>query len=68
MPEVPADTAKRYLGDGCYVAFDGYAVVLTTEDGVSVTNRIVIEPAVYQALHAYVRQLPSNYVWVMEAE
>ena len=48
---------KRYLGDGCYAAFDGYALVLTTEDGLRVTNRIVLEPEVYNALTRYVEQL-----------
>lgn len=48
---------KSYLGDGTYVDFDGYSLVLTTEDGISVQNRIVLEPAVYQALVEYVRKL-----------
>lgn len=35
---------KDYLGDGAYVQMGGYMteVVLTTEDGVSVQNRIVL--------------------------
>ena len=37
-------TGKVYLGDGAYVDFDGYALVLTTEDGISVTNTVVLEP------------------------
>ena len=45
---------KAYLGDGCYVAFDGYALVLTTEDGIQETNRIVLEPDVFKALAVYV--------------
>jgi hypothetical protein len=44
---------KRYLGDGVYVDFDGYAFVLTTEDGVSDTNRIVLEPEVFLGFIAY---------------
>ncbi len=50
MPEPIPPRATRplasYLGDGVYADFDGFAVVLTTEDGVSVTNRIVLEPEV----------------------
>lgn len=47
---------KRYIGDGVYVDYDGnLGLVLTTEDGVNVTNRIVLEPMVYEALDAYVR-------------
>lgn len=35
---------KSYLGDGAYVEFDGFSVHLTTEDGISTTNRVVLEP------------------------
>lgn len=51
--------AKAYLGDGCYVTFDGYSLVLTTENGISETNRIVLEPEVYRALVAYVEQMKA---------
>jgi hypothetical protein len=50
---------KCYLGDGCYVDFDGYALVLTTEDGISVQNRVVLEPEVYRALLEYVDRLKA---------
>lgn len=46
---------KRYLGDGAYVEFDGYAFVLTTEDGIRVTNTVVLELDVYLALADYVQ-------------
>jgi hypothetical protein len=48
---------KAYLGDGVYADFDGFAVVLTTEDGISVQNRIVLEPEVIAAFEAYVARL-----------
>jgi len=48
---------KSYIGDGVYVEHDGYALVLTTENGVRVTNRIVLEPEVYGELLAYVGRL-----------
>ena len=48
---------KAYLGDGVYCQFDGYALVLTTEDGIRATNTIVLEPDVYSALVRYVKQL-----------
>lgn len=35
---------KEYIGDGIYLSYDGYAYILTTEDGVSVSNLIYIEP------------------------
>jgi len=41
---------KTYLGDGVYVDFTGWAIVLTTSDGVRETNRIVLEPRVIQSL------------------
>jgi len=48
---------KAYLGDAVYVDFDGYALVLTTEDGIRETNRVVLEPQIYRALVAYVERL-----------
>jgi hypothetical protein len=33
-----------YLGDGAYVSFDGLAVNVYTSNGVSVDNRVVLEP------------------------
>jgi hypothetical protein len=48
---------KEYLGDAVYAQFDRFgALVLTTEDGISVTNRIVLEPDVLAALEDYVRR------------
>ena len=52
--------AKCYLGDGAYVDFDGFALVLTTENGISETNRIVLEPEVYMALVRYVEELKGE--------
>jgi hypothetical protein len=56
FPKTPSPT-KAYLGDGCYVDVDGYALVITTEDGIRATNRIVMEPEVYSALIQYVARL-----------
>ena len=52
--------AKRYLGDGAYVDFDGYNLILTTADGVRDTNIIVLEPEVYAALVQYVDDLRAD--------
>ncbi len=41
---------KVYLGDGVYCAIEHGALVLTTENGTLVTNRIVLRPEVYDAL------------------
>ena len=51
--------SKRYIGDGVYVDFDGFSLWLTTEDGISVTNRICLEPQVYAALTQYVGSLAA---------
>jgi hypothetical protein len=48
---------KAYLGDGCYVSFDGYAFTLTTNNGISTTNEIVLEPEVYSELVRFVERL-----------
>ena len=45
---------KVYLGDAVYVEFDKVIagdVLLTTEDGYSVTNAIYVEPQVFASLH-----------------
>ena len=48
---------KEYLGDAVYADFDGYHIVLTTEDGISVTNVIALEPSVMAALKRYEQRL-----------
>lgn len=52
---------KQYLGDGVYVDFDGYAIILTTENGVRTTNEIFLEPDVYRALVNFVKQGIAPY-------
>ena len=54
--------SKAYLGDGAYAEYDGFALWLTTENGIQVTNRICLEPAVYQALVEYVARLKAGPV------
>lgn len=47
---------KFYLGDAVYADTDEYGrLVLTTEDGVSVSNRIVLEPEVEDCLLSYIK-------------
>jgi hypothetical protein len=41
---------KVYLGDSVYVAFDGYHVVVTTENGLGPSNTIFLDPNVRCAL------------------
>jgi hypothetical protein len=57
---------KTYLGDSVYVDFDGFALTLTTENGIPPpSNTIVLEPEVYNALTLFVatrrrRQAPHD--------
>lgn len=46
-----------YLGDSVYAAFDGWHVVLTTDNGTGPTNTICLEPAVIHGLIAYIDTL-----------
>lgn len=48
---------KKYLGDGAYVDFDGYQLILTAENGIVATDTVVLEPEVWYALVAYVEGL-----------
>jgi hypothetical protein len=45
---------KEYLGDAVYASFDGWHIVLTTEDGIRATNTIFLEPEVQVALVAFI--------------
>ena len=50
-------TEKVYLGDAVYGSFDGYYVVLTTENGIRATNTICLEPEVLIATRDYLTQM-----------
>ena len=52
---------KQYIGDSVYAEFDGYGIILTTENGLPFdpSNRIIIEPEVLNALFRYA----SHYGW-----
>lgn len=52
---------RCYLGDGVYIDIEFGSLVLTTEDGISATNRIVLEPEVYRALLQYVARLGGKW-------
>ena len=47
--------AKRYLGDAVYAENVNGMVKLTTEDGISATNTIYLEPEVVTALFDFVK-------------
>lgn len=50
---------KEYLGDAVYVDIGGGPgeIVLTTENGVEETNRIVLDDAVHRALTRWLQRL-----------
>lgn len=55
-----SENKKVYIGDGVYGDFDGFAIMLTTEDGKSTTNRIVLEPNEWATLRTYVDELIAS--------
>lgn len=50
---MPEPEKKVYLGDSVYAAFDGYHIVLTTENGLGVSNRVLLEPEVIREFVRY---------------
>lgn len=49
---------KTYIGDAVYVDRNEQgAIILTTEDGIQVTNEILLEPEVFNALLLWVQLL-----------
>ncbi len=51
---------KEYLGDGVYCDFDGYHLVLTTEDGLTVSNTIYLDESVVLSLVKYLGNLKAQ--------
>lgn len=51
---------KRYLGDAVYVHFDGYHVVLTTNNGIVDTNTILLDPSVIGSFGRYLEALRTE--------
>ena len=47
---------KEYIGDGVYAEYDDYQVILTTENGIKITNRIVLEAEVLDSLDKYIKR------------
>lgn len=48
---------KQYIGNGVYVEYDNYEVILTTENGIKVTNTIVLEAEVLNNLNEYLKRM-----------
>ena len=53
MPE------KEYIGDGAFVSFDGFGIMLTTSNGVIDTNEIYLDPEVLAAFISYIKRIIS---------
>jgi len=53
---------KEYLGDGAYVDVGSFwgEVVLTTENGISVQNRVVLGPREIQKLREWLKKLAGE--------
>jgi|WetSurSiteA1Bulk_404760.scaffolds.fasta_scaffold755353_2 hypothetical protein len=51
---------KVYLGDSVYALFDGYHIVLTTNNGLEDTNTIYLDPSVQVDLVKFIE-------WIVEA-
>ena len=49
-----------YIGDGVYAEFDGYGIWLKTSGYDVPTNKIYLEPAVWDALLQFVERLPRE--------
>jgi hypothetical protein len=48
---------EQYIGDGVYVSFDGYSIVLRTLRDTDCNHYIYLEPAVWSNLKDYVDRL-----------
>lgn len=55
----PADRSpyKHHLGDSVYVDWNGFHIVLTTEDDGRASNEIALNPDVFRSLIDYTQDL-----------
>lgn len=52
---------REYIGDAVYVGFDGCHIWLTTENGITVTNAIALEPNVLHEFQLWLQNtLPHD--------
>ncbi len=52
---------KRYIGDGVYADHDGHQLIIETQDGIQVTNRIGLENDTLDGLMKYVEYARNFY-------
>jgi hypothetical protein len=62
------DEQKSYLGDSVYADFDGFAIILTTENGYGPNNWIYMEPMIVDAFIGYVKRLSEANSAAPDAE
>lgn len=51
-----ANHKKEYVGDGVYIEGEGGYIILTTENGIAITNTIYLEPPVLRDLLAILKR------------
>jgi hypothetical protein len=51
---------KECIGDGTYANYDGYSIILTTENGITTQNTIYLEPEAIASLQKYLTNLPEK--------
>jgi hypothetical protein len=56
--------SKRYCGDGVYCAVDAQRITLTTENGITVLQEIILEWPVFDAFLEFV----NEQIEIMRAE
>ena len=49
-----------YLGDGLYIYYDGYGIELRANHHENPTDRVYLEPSVYNALVDWVKALNES--------
>lgn len=47
---------EDYLGNGAYVEFDGFGIELKANDHLNPTDRIYLEPSVWEALKRFAQR------------
>jgi len=57
--KVPAS----YLGDGLYAIHDGYGIWLHANDHLCPTDKVYLEPAVFQSLVRFEEECKEPAVW-----
>ncbi len=50
---------RKYLGDGLYMEYDGFNVWLITNNGVTDTNKVALEPEV---LKCFIDELVTQQI------